>query len=559
MPATVEIELPPGPEPDASRDQALWLAAAERRLRLAKGSLAALRLKRFSFDARRQHRVWRIELEVARAGERLEPGPDTRPPSLARPAPGAPRVVVIGAGPAGMFCAFDCLRAGLAVTLIERGGDVRARRRPLAQIHRGQGVDVESNYCFGEGGAGTYSDGKLYTRSGSRQEIQGILAVLVQHGAPERILHSWRPHIGSNRLPQVVSTLRQTLLDAGVEVLFHRRAEDLAVSGEGAARRVVGVWHRSTLAEHGERHLTPAQAVVLATGHSARDALELAARAGARLEPKGFALGVRAEHPQRFVDDHQYGGLRQDHDLPPAFYELVTQAEGRGVYSFCMCPGGWIVPATTSPDRVVTNGMSLSRRDSPFANSGIVVQLDPEDWCGERARLLGLEELVGGAPRTPEEDPLFGVRIQEALERRCALAGGGASKVPAQAIQRFLAGQGPGEALPTSYQAGVTPVEMGQLLPKGIATALREGLRAFDQRIPGFVSERGQLLAPESRTSSPVRLSRDRGSYLALSTLGGLLEGLYPCGEGAGFAGGIVSAALDGRRVAQALAQRLIG
>jgi uncharacterized protein len=559
MPALVEIELPPGPEPDAIRHRATLLAAAELRLRLAKGSLTELRLKRCSFDARRQHRVWRVEMEVARAGEQLPVGTTQHPPRIERPRADARRVVVIGAGPAGLFCALDCLSAGLNVTILERGGDVRARRRPLAQIHRGERVDPESNYCFGEGGAGTYSDGKLYTRSGSRQEIQGILGTLVQHGAPDRILHSWRPHIGSNRLPQVVANLRQTLLDGGAEVLFHRRAEDLDLRGLGGHRRVAGVWHRSSLEENETRQLLPADAVVLATGHSARDALELAQRGGARLEAKGFALGVRAEHPQTFVDDHQYGGLRQQHDLPPAFYELVTQVEGRGVYSFCMCPGGWIVPATTAPDRVVTNGMSLSRRDSPFANAGLVVQLNPEDWCGERARALGFEELLGGAPQRPEDDPLIGVRIQEALERRCALAGGGRSKVPAQSIERFLKRLGGGPTLPTSYQAGVEPADMASLLPRGVAEALREGLLAFDQRIPGFVGEHGQLLAPESRTSSPVRLSRDRESFLAMDTLGATLEGFYPCGEGAGFAGGIVSAALDGRRVAQALSQRLTG
>ena len=302
-----------------------------------------------------------------------------------------------------------------------------------------------------------------------------------------------------------------------------------------------------------------ADAVVLATGHSALDALLLAREAGARLEPKGFAMGVRAEHPQPWLDERQYGGLRATSELPASFYELTAQAEGRGVYSFCMCPGGFIVPATTAADRVVVNGMSLARRDSPYANSGIVVALEPEDWCGERGRAWGWEELLraagdrGELPPEPAAEPLFGARLQQALERLAARAGGGRGRAPAQRADAFLAGRGEApEPRATSYRPGLAACDLGSLLPRGIAERLREGIAEFGERLPGFATGLGQLVGVESRTSSPVRLARDRESCESPG-----LRGLYPCGEGAGFAGGIVSAALDGRRVAAALARVL--
>ena len=441
----------------------------------------------------------------------------------------------------------------MRVTLLERGGDVRARRFPLAELNRGHDVDPESNYCFGEGGAGTYSDGKLYARSGNKKAIRRVLRTLVDHGADPDILSSWRPHVGSNRLPEVVKAIRETILSAGGAVHFHARVEDLILE-KGA---VAGVSYSDLLEGGGKPVKLAADAVILATGHSAPDALQLAARAGAKLQAKGFALGVRAEHPQPWLDDQQYGGLRAAHDLPASFYELVEQVEDRGVYSFCMCPGGWIVPATTGADRVVVNGMSLSRRDSPFANSGIVVQLEPEDWCGERAEESGIAELVGGAPKSPDEDPLFGVKIQEALERRCREAGGGRQRVPAQRVCDFVDGRTSGALNAMSYRPGAVSTDLSQLLPRGIAERMREGVMAFDLRMPGFASDIGQLLAPETRTSSPVRLARDPVELVAEHCEGGRLEGLYPSGEGAGYAGGIVSAAVDGRRVAACVVRRL--
>jgi uncharacterized FAD-dependent dehydrogenase len=436
----------------------------------------------------------------------------------------------------------------------------------LQLLNRGEGVERDSNYCFGEGGAGTYSDGKLYTRSGSKAEIRAVLAMLVAHGAPRDILASWRPHVGSNRLPEVVQALRATILRSGGVVRFRARVE--ALEGAPAAGRpaVRAVEVRALADGHVTRE--PCDAVVLATGHSALDSLLMAARAGARLEPKGFAMGVRIEHGQRWLDERQYGGLRGPCELPASFYELATQVEGRGVYSFCMCPGGFIVPATTAPERVVVNGMSLSRRDSPYANAGLVVQLEPEDWCGPRgehwgfgalvaqARALGAElgpDRGAGMPAAPDDDPLFGVRLQLALEHVAAHLGGGANRAPVQRADLAAAGAAAeAPALPTSYRPGLTPADLGALLPPGMLARLKSALAEFDRRLPGFASEHGQLVGVESRTSSPVRIVRDPET-LECPTV----SGLYPCGEGAGYAGGIVSAALDGRRVAQAIAVRL--
>ncbi|TAJ18717.1 MAG: FAD-binding protein [Planctomycetota bacterium] len=585
MPREVVLHQPPSSEPLVLEGDALVDAAA-RVLRVDRSRIAEARLSKLSFDARVRERRWRMSVDVWMKGEPL-PAPIRRaPPDIARPRERAPTVAVIGSGPAGLFAALDLLAAGLNVVLVERGRDVQSRRRDLAQLNRGAAADPDSNYCFGEGGAGTYSDGKLYTRSGVKSEVRAVLEALVAHGAREDILASWRPHIGSNKLPDVVRALRATLERAGARVLFETRAERIEVAATSASAgvsasagrggvggpRVAAVHVRSIHGGAGER--IACDALVLATGHSANDAVAMAAAAGAALAPKGFAMGVRIEHAQDWLDARQYGGLREHCELPASFYELRHQSDGRGVYSFCMCPGGFIVPATTRADAVVVNGMSLARRDSPFANSGLVVQLEPEDWCGERAREWGFDELVahaaalrpsakeflrpGVSPATPDEDPLAGARVQLALELVAADAGGGGQRAPAlraDAFAAFAAGA-VGEALPeplaTSYQPGLRASSLGAWLPRGLALRLAEGLRAFDARLTGFASERGQLVGVESRTSSPVRVLRDEETLEAVG-----VAGLYPCGEGAGYAGGIVSAALDGRRAAAAVARRL--
>jgi hypothetical protein len=548
MPRRVVLTFPPAEEapPLAESPELLARVAVELGGSVA---LAAARPRRVSFDARRGKRAWRVEVDVWAPGEPVPDPPATTPPTYGPPAPGAPRAVIVGSGPAGLFAAHDLLAGGWNVTVLERGRDARTRRRPIAELNRGKPADPDCNYCFGEGGAGTYSDGKLYTRTGDAAEVRAVLAALVAHGAPPEILVDWRPHVGSNRLPEVVTALRETIERSGGEVRFGARAEKVRTRAEGELRRVAAVVYRDL--DSGEPRRVDCDTVVLATGHSALDAVLMAERAGAPLAPKGFALGVRIEHPQPWLDQRQYGGLRGECDLPAAFYEVTAQAGGRGVYSFCMCPGGFIVPATTAADRVVVNGMSLSRRDSPYANSGLVVQLQPEDWCGGRGVAWGFLELTGveRLPEAPADDPLFGVRIQLALEARAAQAGGGANRAPVQRADAFLAGDGATpDALPTSYRPGLTPFDLARVLPRGVVKRLRAGLRAFDQRLPGFAGQEGQLVGVETRTSSPVRVLRDATT---LQSPG--VAGLYPAGEGAGYAGGIVSAALDGRRVAAAM------
>ncbi len=524
-------------------------------------------LKKYSLDARKGTARWRAEFEVRFAGDAEPTHWEPRP--FAGPAVGAPHVVVIGAGPAGLFATQELLRAGVAVTLLERGKDVQARRRDIAELNRGQGLNPESNYCFGEGGAGTFSDGKLYTRSGDSQEIQEVLHELVAHGASDDILVSWRPHVGSNQLPKVITALRENLVAAGAIVRFDACVTSLTVE-DGSVRGVV-------LAD-GE--ILAADAVLLATGHSALDSLRMATDAGATVQAKGFALGVRVEHSQELLDARQYRGSAIE-ELPPAFYELSTQINERGVWSFCMCPGGWIVPSSTAADRCVVNGMSLSKRDSPFANSGIVVGLEPKDWCGKRGWRWGwpailqraaeisadplLHETItdprGGAdipvaegrlPVHPDIDPFFGVRLQHALEVLAAHAGGGNNKAPAQVCADFVVNR-EGPSLPSSYLPGLTAANFHDFLPKGVAVRLQEGLLEFDQQLPGFAGPEGQMVGVETRTSSPVRILRDEIHGMAVG-----VAGLFPAGEGAGWAGGIVSAALDGRQAARHAAQRLL-
>jgi uncharacterized protein len=551
VPREVVLLLPPSPEPPATDGPALLVAAAGA-LGCAPDALAAARLRRLSFDARPRARHWRLVLDVWERGEAVPPPAPTTPPTFAAPPPGAPNVVIVGSGPAGMFCALDCLAAGLAVTVLERGRDVQARRHALAAVNRGQPIDPDSNYCFGEGGAGTYSDGKLYTRSGSRAAVRAVLETLVAHGAPLEILASWRPHVGSNRLPRVVQALRETLERSAGRVRFGARVEEIETARRDGRRAVVAAVARDL--DSGTIERVPCDALVLATGHSALDALEMASRAGAALEPKGFAMGVRIEHPQPWLDARQYGGLRDACDLPAAFYELATQVDGCGVYSFCMCPGGFVVPASTDASRVVVNGMSLSRRDSPFANGGLVVQLEPEDWCGARGAGWGWTALIGEPlPDRPAEDPLFGVRLQLALERKAAAMAGGANRAPSQRADLFVEERGRlAEPEPSSYRPGLVAVDLGELLPRGLRSRLQTALRVFERKLPGFAGPGGQVIGVETRTSSPVRIARDPETMESRE-----VGGLYPSGEGAGYAGGIVSAALDGRRAAVGIVTRL--
>jgi len=586
MPKDLTLWLPAAQDPERL-DQDSWCGMAAAEMDLDVEEVAKVVPDRISFDARRRSMQWRVQVTVYLKDDEI---PQEEPPTIPVIEPAAadaPHVVVVGSGPAGLFSAIELLRAGMRVTICERGKEVQERRRDLAMLNRGEEADVDSNYAFGEGGAGTYSDGKLYTRSSKRGNVRAILEMLVAHGAPATILHAWRPHIGSNLLPKVVEALRGTIENAGGKVLFQSRVTALetdpllapATLPEEGAEEAVGPTARVTAVVLADGTRIAADAVVLASGHSALDSLLLARNAGATLEPKGFAMGVRVEHKQEWLDELQYHGRRQADGLPPAFYEMAAQVRERGVFSFCMCPGGWIVPSQSTAGTLVVNGMSLSSRDSPFANSGFVVSIEPKDWCGKRGWRWGwpdllrkaaklsdhpmLHEIVadprggnpldiaeGRLPVHPLMDPLFGVRLQLALETVAAEAGGGNHRAPAQRCDLFLAGDPtPSEPLMSSYLPGLAAADFDQILPKGLAGRLREAMEVFEDKLPGFASEFGQMIGVETRTSSPVRLVRDQESLQDPQ-----LAGFYPCGEGAGFAGGIVSAALDGVAVAGAIA-----
>lgn len=439
----------------------------------------------------------------------------------------APCVHIIGAGPAGMFAALQCISNGIRPVIIERGQAVRQRRRDLVQIFRDHTVNPDSNYCFGEGGAGTYSDGKLYTRSHKRGDIRGALELLVQHGADPDILVEAHPHIGTNKLPGIIESMRETILNAGGLIHFGCRLTDFASSG-GKITELTWL----DVAEETTHNASCSQ-LILATGHSARDIFHLLHDKGVLLESKPFAMGVRIEHPQGLIDQIQYRTPERGSWLPPASYRMVCQVSGRGVHSFCMCPGGIIAPCATEDGEVVTNGWSPSKRNNPYANSGMVVQLNTEDW-----------------ERLGHQGPLGGLEFQSVVEKACWQAAGGTQRAPAQRLVDFLKGV-PSEQLPkTSYLPGVVAVNLHDVLPPFIAAALKEGLQTFVDKMPLFLSEQALLVAPESRTSSPVRIPRDPHSLIHPE-----LQNLYPCGEGGGYAGGILSAALDGIRVSNAVCE----
>jgi uncharacterized FAD-dependent dehydrogenase len=506
--------------PDAVADAAAVREAAARVAGLSAADVAEVRVLRRALDARRHRVRYHLRVRLALRGE--APIPAARPavPTFPAPQPGPP-VVVVGTGPAGLFAALRLAERGLPALLLERGKPVQARRRDLAALAKRGEVDPESNYCFGEGGAGTYSDGKLYTRAHKRGPVARVLELLVAHGADPEILVEARPHIGSNRLPRIVTALRETLAGAGAVTWFGARVTELVVE-RGAATGV-------RLADGRE---VAARAVVLATGHSARDVYALAARAGLALAAKAFAVGVRVEHPQPLIDEAQYGRDAARFALPAASYRLATAVAERGVFSFCMCPGGWIVPATTAADAVVVNGMSLARRDSPFANSGIVVALEPGDVAA-----LGFPGPTGG------------LALQERLERWACAAGGGAQVAPAQRLADLVAGRASRDLPRCSYRPGVRPARLDRELPPFLAERLRAALGRFARALRGYDTADAIAVGVETRSSSPVRIVRDPATLASPA-----LANVYPCGEGAGYAGGIVSAALDGLAVADAVA-----
>ncbi|MEY3498776.1 MAG: hypothetical protein RL308_445 [Bacteroidota bacterium] len=429
----------------------------------------------------------------------------------------AQEIIVIGAGPAGLFAALQLIELGLKPIVIERGKDVRGRRRDLKAINVDHVVNEDSNYCFGEGGAGTYSDGKLYTRSKKRGDVTRILELLVAFGASSDILIEAHPHIGTNKLPQIIQDIREKIIEMGGKVLFETRLTDIIIKNN----EVQGI-----VTQNGDTIL--ANKVILATGHSARDIFELLDRKKVFIEAKPFALGVRAEHPQTLIDSIQYSCDYRGEHLPPAPYSIVKQVGGRGMYSFCMCPGGVIAPCATSPGEVVTNGWSPSKRDQATANSGIVIELKLEDF-----------------KPFAKFGALAGLQFQKSIEQKAWHLAGESQKVPAQRMVDFTQNKVSSDIPKTSYVPGTTSVEMGQVFPGFLSQILREGFTEFGKSMRGYLTNEAILHAPESRTSSPVRIPRDSISLEHLQ-----IKGLYPCGEGAGYAGGIISAAIDGEKCA---------
>jgi uncharacterized FAD-dependent dehydrogenase len=478
-------------------------------------------LKR-SIDARQKAIKFNIKAAVYFTGEAFSPHQFELPHynNVAN----AREVIVIGAGPAGLFAALQLIELGLKPIVIERGKDVRGRRRDLKAINVDHIVNEDSNYCFGEGGAGTYSDGKLYTRSKKRGDVDRILHLLVGFGATPDIVVEAHPHIGTNKLPQIIQDIREKIIECGGQVLFETRVTDLVIKNN----EIQGI-----LTHKGDR--ISANKVILATGHSARDIFELLDRKKILIEAKPFALGVRAEHPQELIDKIQYSCDFRGEHLPPAPYAIVKQVNGRGMYSFCMCPGGVIAPCATSPGEVVTNGWSPSKRDQATANSGIVVELKLEDF-----------------KPFAKFGALAGMEFQKAIEQKAWLLGGETQKVPAQRMVDFTQNKNSTTIPKTSYVPGTTPTELGQVFPGFLTQIMREGFVQFGKSMRGYMTNEAILHAPESRTSSPVRIPRDAETLEHLQ-----IKGLYPCGEGAGFAGGIISAAIDGEKCAIKIAASL--
>ena len=498
--------------PEEAADDGIIRQRIRKELGLKEGNPLQFKVIHRSIDARSRKIKVNLRIIILKSSDqKVFPvfEPKFQDVSNARP------VYVIGAGPAGLFAALQLLEIGKKPIIIDRGKDVRSRRRDIARLTKEHIVNPESNYCFGEGGAGTFSDGKLYTRSRKRGDVNRVLQMLVYHGADEDILVNAHPHIGTNKLPEIISNIRMTIEDHGGEVRFDSKLTDITLSGN----EIVEI-------EINNDEKVDADKVILATGHSARDIYELLHRKNIEIEAKPFSLGVRIEHPQLLIDQIQYNCETRDPFLPPATYSLVSQSGNRGVYSFCMCPGGIIAPCATSQNEIVVNGWSPSKRDQSTANSGIVVSVDPSDFAST--------------------SPLSGIHFQQKVEEKAWVYGGKTQKAPAQRLMDFMDNKYSTTIPRSSYLPGTQSTMLNDVLPDFVVNALKEGFNSFGKKMKGYLTNEAVLHAPESRTSSPVRIPRDRETLQHVR-----VKGLYPCGEGAGYAGGIVSAAIDGERCAR--------
>ena len=503
--------------PEEAKDAEYLENRIRKELGISKAQKLSYRWRKRSIDARNRHIKVNASFETWVDEEESPRFESYQFPTVKD----AEEIHIIGAGPAGLFAALEAILNNKKPVLFERGKDVRNRRRDLAQLTKSSILNPESNYCFGEGGAGTYSDGKLYTRSKKRGDVQKVMQLLVQFGATEDILVDAHPHIGTNKLPQLIVAIREQIIACGGEIHFDHKLTDVLVKNG----RIVQL-------ELNQTRKVPVNNVILATGHSARDIFYLLHKRNIEVKAKPFALGVRVEHTQAFIDKLQYHGRLNDEFLPPSSYSLVTQVDGRGVYSFCMCPGGIIAPCATDEQEVVTNGWSPSKRNNPYSNSGIVVSIDPTDFSNP-------------------ENPFVCLEFQQSIEKTSWEAAGKTQKVPAQCLKDFVQQKKSTDFPRSSYQPGIVSVEMDDIFPPFVIDRLRKAFIDFDEKMPGFVTNDAVIHAPESRTSSPVLIPRDPESWQHIS-----VSNLYPCAEGAGYAGGIVSAAIDGMNCVTKICQK---